>query len=817
MRGAGDHPAEREKEKEKENGPRPFVLGYELSRTASPPWELRGPAVYLLCEMQLRLQSGFRCHLLTIIMVLATLATAGFLFRNDLLVTVRSDSMAGALMIRRGGLNLANSSREPEANSKGLHPTERILNGSIDEGAALVPSFNHTVTVLLNHASLPSPMPTLAPPTSLPSRMPTPAPSNMANHQMLRGGIQSTVARAAAITRGCDVVLYTTVFYGAAREFSPSEPRGKCKNSWMTGHEKLGQLCCVLIMGRSSANALLTTYKTVRFRPWRLLVMDVPRSEGRYWSRLAKLLPHRVFTTVPITVFADWKLYLRQDPRLLVNASLTMQNASFAAWRHPCATVYPYTLGRRCYDGKGESYSKAQPWLFQEAHFLQKLRKNDAQKVGNWTKLSLQVERYQQMYLSGELYFEHFLDGGLLIRDSRSSISREINERWWSEYSKSSSSDRDQLSLSYAVSMAMKVQAQRSVPKPSLLERLLGNAMKPKANTTAIAYTNRSREPTRGDVVQSPSESGVFFVSCTKPCKLAHWSQGKQVAVLKGGLCSHCKAKTLSTDTATEIIDRITKAIGREPFPAFTNKKQYRNRNQYAKLASRRKQWIDAAHMRSLNASSHMRSLNESSLKVNETMTLKHYPSDAPTDFVFSPSPAPTDASKRAHGAVSERLINEAAKYDIMLDLNQALALLALFGTAGDSADETEVIVENIMLHNAAVQRAIGSVPTVHPTLIPPTRHPTDFPVSTPTAIPTTSFLPTPSPSQVPTLRPVTPRPTPVSPLPSISQNPTPSRPNVKKTDRQKRLQRARLERRQQRQKADSLLRKNREERENRK
>ena len=179
----------------------------------------------------------------------------------------------------------------------------------------------------------------------------------------------------------------------------------------------------------------------------------------------------------------------------------------------------------------------------------------------------------------------------------------------------------------------MKVQAQRSVPKPSLLERLLGNAMKPKANTTAITYTNRSREPTRGDVVQSPSESGVFFVSCTKPCKLAHWSQGKQVAVLKGGLCSHCKAKTLSTDTATEIIDRITKAIGREPFPAFTNKKQYRNRNQYAKLASRRKQWIDAAHMRSLNASSHMRSLNESSLKVNETMTLKHYPSDAPTDL----------------------------------------------------------------------------------------------------------------------------------------------------------------------------------------
>ena len=128
--------------------------------------------------------------------------------------------------------------------------------------------------------------------------------------------------------------------------------------------------------------------------------------------------------------------------------------------------------------------------------FPPKTSKTDAQKVGNWTKLSLQVERYQQMYLSGELYFEHFLDGGLLIRDSRSSISREINERWWSEYSKSSSSDRDQLSLSYAVSMAMKVQAQRSVPKPSLLERLLGNAMKPKANTTAIAYTNRSREPT---------------------------------------------------------------------------------------------------------------------------------------------------------------------------------------------------------------------------------------------------------------------------------------------------------------------------------
>ena len=73
---------------------------------------------------------------------------------------------------------------------------------------------------------------------------------------------------------------------------------------------------------------------------WRLLIMDTPTNvpgDGRYWSRVVKILPHHFFRSTPVTIFADWKLKLNMDPRVLVNRTLVAHHASFVVWRHMCA------------------------------------------------------------------------------------------------------------------------------------------------------------------------------------------------------------------------------------------------------------------------------------------------------------------------------------------------------------------------------------------------------------------------------------------------------------------------------------------------
>ena len=155
--------------------------------------------------------------------------------------------------------------------------------------------------------------------------------------------------------------MYTTIFYPLRT--NPADPTPKCREQWTTARSST-KLCCVLVTGRPTAHALLRDFNTTRFRPWRMLVMDHQhgggRSQGRFWSRVAKILPHRIFTTVPVSVFVDFKLELRQDPRLLVSSMLTSRNASFAAWRHQCALEYRHPLDERLRD----TWSK-DPWIFQ--------------------------------------------------------------------------------------------------------------------------------------------------------------------------------------------------------------------------------------------------------------------------------------------------------------------------------------------------------------------------------------------------------------------------------------------------------------------
>ena len=304
---------------------------------------------------------------------------------------------------------------------------------------------------LFTHHFSSVPKPTFTP-TSRPTSKPTALITRDRIGDMFVKGLQEAEVLAKGVTQGCDVVMYTTVFY--AKGIFLADPRRRCKHEWMEGHEDLGRLCCVLVTGRSSAKALLNTYKTTRFRPWRLLVMDVPNfsaDTGRYWSRVFKLLSHRLFTTVNVTIFVDWKLELQQDPRLLVNKTIVQQNATFSAWRHPCATMYPVTIKSTC--ASRESHL---PWIFHEVGFLRFLKKSHPEKVGNWTALELQEERYKQLQLEGKLKFEHFLEGGVLIRDSRSKIVRDVNELWWAEYTKEDSSDRDQLSLAFALNTVVK-------------------------------------------------------------------------------------------------------------------------------------------------------------------------------------------------------------------------------------------------------------------------------------------------------------------------------------------------------------------------
>ena len=131
----------------------------------------------------------------------------------------------------------------------------------------------------------------------------------------------STLARAAegfrtrlaAATAGCQVVVYTTLFYGAGVRFP--HPRGRLGPEAYNG--TAGE--CYLIVAGAASAASLREHCDVS--PWRVVEMGASVHGGRRASRTLKLLPHRYFTARYV-VFLDWKLSLRQHPLDLVDRTL---------------------------------------------------------------------------------------------------------------------------------------------------------------------------------------------------------------------------------------------------------------------------------------------------------------------------------------------------------------------------------------------------------------------------------------------------------------------------------------------------------------
>ena len=149
-------------------------------------------------------------------------------------------------------------------------PPVQLLQGALHNDMSFS---NDTVARRLFHfehefdnVPIPTPKPSSGQPSPMPTTPnPTPRPSVVDQRPPHPKDIFRQFADyTTTLTEGCDVVLYTTVFYNT--DVHPADPRSKCKHEWLTGHEELGKLCCVLVLSRPTAHALLRDYKTVRFR-----------------------------------------------------------------------------------------------------------------------------------------------------------------------------------------------------------------------------------------------------------------------------------------------------------------------------------------------------------------------------------------------------------------------------------------------------------------------------------------------------------------------------------------------------------------------
>ena len=139
--------------------------------------------------------------------------------------------------------------------------------------------------------------------------------------------------RLAAATAGCQVVVYTTVFYPPGiRLPHPSTRLGPAAYNGSAGE-------CYIIVASAASAASLREHCDVA--PWRIVEMRGQKGvHGRRASRTVKLLPGDYFTGVRYLVFLDWKLSLRQHPFDLVSRTLRSGDYGFAAFRHPCTTSY---------------------------------------------------------------------------------------------------------------------------------------------------------------------------------------------------------------------------------------------------------------------------------------------------------------------------------------------------------------------------------------------------------------------------------------------------------------------------------------------
>lgn len=247
-----------------------------------------------------------------------------------------------------------------------------------------------------------------------------------ANCSAVDAGLRSRLAAAA---RGCDVVVYSTLVYGAGVRLP--DPRTRLGPA-VNGSD--GGVCFVLVAGAASA-AQLRAHCDVA--PWTVVAMDAAATAAaargdRRASRLLKLNPLPFFPGARFLVFVDWKLRLLRPPRALVAAALGGGHG-FAAFRHPCTCAYTRPRVKPC-----DARRAGEPWWRTEARLV-------ARKTADAAALERQVARYAATAV-GE-----YVDGALLLWDAAHPAAAALSCGWWTEYARDDSSDRDQLAFARAI------------------------------------------------------------------------------------------------------------------------------------------------------------------------------------------------------------------------------------------------------------------------------------------------------------------------------------------------------------------------------
>ena len=620
--------------------------------------------------------------------------------------------------------------------------------------------------------------------------------------KMLRRAIEEQVAAASVVankaTQGCDVVMFTSLFIhkqGPRRGHSALIPNlgARCKRAWveksMNPKRREGELCCVLVTTPHTAKRITSYYNiSGGLWPWHVVAIAPPSGsldDHLHLLRAAKILSHRLFPSVSLTVYVDWNLELQQDPRYLVKNALVKRNASFVVWRQDCGTIFPEAhTGRWRREEVGGPFEPSLPKLFRGVSFRSVVRTAAARSAGAyWSKFELQLMRYKRLHNEGELTFEDFVDSDVILRDSSSPISREVSEVWWDEYTTDGFSDKDELSLSFAISALLRRHAQdgrcvedigfdeengagRSGAAPAkssnskaatvfsgLFEMLMMNQVSAKlrSQSSTSATPNKQWQKERRQLIWRrvkkectddqkkllQTSLGFFFPSrlhrnATKSScgDLMHWSFDPAVATANS-----------NSQEANDIYSRAGSFLGiGSPSP--------KHKNSISEVMDGR--WHHAVYEGESSLKS-PRIDRLSTLNFSHEFAVATASRDMPALWINklhtpTPSASPTESSISSADTAKYQLIREGAKYSIAISGAEASALMSHFRKEGDTEDEIELIIEFLVANRgAAVLRFPTSHPTARPTF-PPTAQPST-PSASPSSAPSISKIPVPVPT----------------------------------------------------------------------
>ena len=171
-------------------------------------------------------------------------------------------------------------------------------------------------------------------------------------------------------TRGCDVVVFTTVAY-SSRALLPS-PATRLTEA------AVDNAACYVVVAHGGAAFCGSV------EPWR--IVEAGGVPGRRASRAVKLRPLLFFPDARHIVFLDWKLRLKRTPASLIRATVGSGPFGFAAFRHPCTAAYTPRGMKPCPQRRPN-----EAWWRAEARDV--LRRGGTEDAA---ALRRQVERYER-------------------------------------------------------------------------------------------------------------------------------------------------------------------------------------------------------------------------------------------------------------------------------------------------------------------------------------------------------------------------------------------------------------------------------------